>query len=40
MATDLVYKVDADAMVTEFFYNAIDMVTHINYNGGKEVDYV
>lgn len=40
MATDLVYKVDADAMVTEFSYNAIDMVTHINYNGGKEVDYV
>ena len=37
---NLVYKVDADAMVTEFTYNALDMVTHINYNGGKEVDYV
>ncbi len=25
--------------MTEYTYNALDMVTHINYNGGKEVSY-
>ena len=30
---------DADGYVTEYTYNALGMVTHINYNGGKEVSY-
>ena len=36
---NLVSKTDADHYTTEFTYNGLDMVTHINYNGGKQVDY-
>ena len=37
---NLLYKVDADTMVTEFTYSALDMVTHINYKGGKDYNAV
>ena len=32
-------KTDADGYVTTYGYNGLDMVTSINYNGGKEVSY-
>ena len=32
---NLVAKTDADRLTTEYTYNRLDMVTHINYNGGK-----
>ena len=37
---NLLIKIDADGYTTEYTYNALDLVTHINYNGGKQVDYV
>ena len=36
---NLVSKTDADNYTTKYTYNGLDMVTHINYNGGKQVDY-
>ena len=36
---NLVSKTDADRFTTEYTYNRLDMVTHINYNGGKQVYY-
>lgn len=32
-------KTDADSYVTKYTYNALDFVTQINYNGGKQVSY-
>lgn len=35
----MIQTTDADGYVTEYSYNPLDLVTHINYNGGKEVSY-
>ena len=37
---NLFFKTDADGYTTTYTYNALDLVTHINYNGGKYMDYV
>ena len=36
---NLVSKTDADDYVTKYTYNALDFVTQINYNGGKQASY-
>ena len=36
---NLVSKTDADGYVTKYTYNALDFVTQINYNGGKQASY-
>lgn len=36
---NLVKTTDADGMVTEYTFDSLDLVSHINYNGGKQVDY-
>ena len=36
---NLISKTDPDGFVTTYGYNGLDMVTSINYNGGKEVSY-
>lgn len=36
---NLVKTTDADGFVTEYTLSALDLVTHINYNGGKQVEY-
>ena len=36
---NLVSKTDADNYVTKYTYNALDFVTQINYNGGKQASY-
>ncbi len=36
---NMVSKTDGDGYVTEYIYNSLDLVSHINYNGTKEVSY-
>ena len=36
---NLVKTTDADGYVTEYTMDALDLIEHINYNGGKQVDY-
>ena len=36
---NMVSKTDGDGYVTEYSYNSLDLVSHINYNGTKEVTY-
>ena len=36
---NLVSKTDPDGYTTEYTYNALDLVTKINYNDAKEVSY-
>ena len=36
---NLVSKKDADGYETKYTYNALDFVTQINYNGGKQASY-
>ena len=36
---NLVKTTDPDGCVTEYAYNAFGLETHINYNGGKQMDY-
>ena len=36
---NMVSKTDADGYVTEYTYNSLDLVSHISYNGAKEVTY-
>ena len=36
---NMVSKTDGDGYVTEYSYNSLDLVSHINYNGTKEVSY-
>lgn len=36
---NMVSKTDGDGYVTEYTYNSLDLVSHISYNGAKEVTY-
>lgn len=36
---NLVKTTDPDGYVTGYTYDSLDLVSHINYNGGKQVDY-
>lgn len=36
---NLIKTTDADGYVTEYTMDALDLIEHINYNGGKQVDY-